>query len=108
MRTLVAGGRGYVLAVLTDGEPYGICTRRDLLRVCVRRFANLDQVRIGSVMTHRVRTVSDANTLAGLFKLMALASCRHMPVVDEWDRVGCVISLWECVAGISGSGPVAG
>lgn len=90
--------RGYVLTTLRDGAPLGICTRRDLVRGLRDPFADLGDLRVGNLMTGQVKTVSDTNTLCGLFKLMAIEGCRHMPLVDGSDRVVRMISMWEAVS----------
>lgn len=90
--------RGYVLTTLRDGAPLGICTRRDLVRGLRDPFADLGDLRVANLMTGQVKTVSDTNTLCGLFKLMAIEGCRHMPLVDGSDRVVRMISMWEAVS----------
>jgi CBS domain-containing protein len=90
--------RGYVLTTLRDGAPLGICTRRDLVRGLRDPFADLGDLRVANLMTGQVKTVSDTNTLCGLFKLMAIEGCRHMPLVDASDRVVRMISMWEAVS----------
>jgi len=99
--------RGYAIAVFTDGAPTGICTRRDVLRALRSPFVKLSDLRAARLMTVRVKTVTDIDTLCGLFKLMAIEGCRHMPLVDGGDRVERVISMWEAVALLAAMG-VAG
>jgi CBS domain-containing protein len=93
-----ADRRGYVLTTLRDGAPLGICTRRDLLTGLRSPFAALGDLRVAKLMTGQVKTVSDTNTLCGLFKLMAIEGCRHMPLVDSSDRVVRRISMWEALS----------
>lgn len=93
-----ADRRGYVLTTLRDGAPLGICTRRDLLTGLRSPFATLGDLRVAKLMTGQVKTVSDTNTLCGLFKLMAIEGCRHMPLVDNSDRVVRMISMWEALS----------
>jgi CBS domain-containing protein len=90
--------RGYLLTALPDGAPLGICTRRDLLRGLRNPFADLGGLRFARLMSGNVKTVDDTNTLCGVFKLMAIEGCRHMPVVDATDRVVRMISMWEGVS----------
>lgn len=90
--------RGYVLTTQRDGAAQGICTRRDLVRGLRDPFADLGDLRVANLMTGRVKTVSDTNTLVGLFKLMAIEGCRHMPLVDASDRVVRMISMWEALS----------
>ena len=94
--------RGYVIVTSADNWPIGICTRRDVLRAVTPRFADLGRARLANLMSPRVKTVTDTDTLCGLFKLMALESCRHMPLVDDWDRLQSVISMWEGVSLMAG------
>jgi len=98
VRRMWQDGRGYAMALLSDGAPLGICTRRDLLRALRHPYAKLGDLRAARLMTLRVKTVTDVDTLCGLFKLMAIEGCRHMPLVDEEDRVQCVISMWDVAA----------
>ncbi|HTY18979.1 MAG TPA: CBS domain-containing protein [Myxococcota bacterium] len=107
LRRMWQDGRGYAIALLPDGAPLGICTRRDLLRALRHPYAKLADLRAARLMTLRVKTVTDVDTLCGLFKLMAIEGCRHMPLVDEGDRVQCVISMWEAV-GLLGLRPEPG
>jgi CBS domain-containing protein len=90
--------RGYVLTILRDGAPLGICTRRDLVRGLRDPFADLGRLRVSRLMTGPVMRVTDTNTMSGLFKLMAIEGFRHMPLVDASDRVVRMISMWEAVS----------
>jgi CBS domain-containing protein len=90
--------RGYVLTTLRDGAALGICTRRDLVRGLRSPFADLGDLRVANLMSGQVKTVFDTNTLCGLFKLMAIEGCRHMPLVDASDRVVRMISMWEALS----------
>jgi CBS domain-containing protein len=90
--------RGYVLTTLRDGAALGICTRRDLVRGLRDPFADLGGLRVANLMSGQVKTVADTNTLCGLFKLMAIEGCRHMPLVDASDRVVRMISMWEALS----------
>ena len=85
----------------------GICTRRDLLRALKSPFATLDSLRAAYLMTEPVKIVTEVDTLCGLFKMMAIEGFRHMPMVDETDRVEAVISMWQGV-GLLAHRPVRG
>jgi CBS domain-containing protein len=92
--------RGYAMvesAGRTGTVVRGICTRRDLLRALKDPFATLDSLRAGFLMTEPVKIVTDVDTLCGLFKMMAIEGFRHMPMVDDEDRVEAVISMWQGV-----------
>lgn len=97
VRAVWEGGRGYVVATFADGAPKGIFTRRDLLRVLSRPFVDLADGQLANWMSASVKTLRDLDTLCGVFKGMAMEGFRHMPLVDEWDRLECVISMWEAL-----------
>ncbi|MDJ0785332.1 MAG: CBS domain-containing protein [Myxococcota bacterium] len=102
VHAMADGEHGYVLVTIADGGPIGICTRRDILRGIRPRHARIDQLAVERLMSQQVQTVLPSNTLTGLFHLMAMASCRHMPMVDGWDHVECVVSMWEAIALVAG------
>lgn len=89
--------RGYAVVLTKDGELRGICTRRDLLRALKNPFVRIDGLRAACIMTEPVKTVSEIDTLCGLFKMMAIEGFRHMPLVRDDDKVECVISMWQGV-----------
>jgi CBS domain-containing protein len=93
--------RGYAIVHGHDGGPRGICTRRDLVRTLRSPFVRLEALRAPRLVTQPVKTVSEIDTLCGLFKLMAIEGFRHMPLVDEEDRVACVISIWQGIGLLS-------
>jgi CBS domain-containing protein len=98
LRRLWEGRRGYLLAAARDGSPLGIYTRRDVLRALRNPFAKLADLAMARLMSVNVKTVRELDTLVGLFKLMAIEGCRHMPLLDPSDRVECVISMGEGIA----------
>jgi CBS domain-containing protein len=100
---MAARARGYAVVVADAedradvGELRGICTRRDLLRALKNPFVRVEDLRATKLMTEPVKTVTEIDTLCGLFKLMAIDGFRHMPIVNEADKVECVISIWQGV-----------
>jgi len=88
---------GYAIVAVKGGALRGICTRRDLLRALKNPFVRLEALRAARLMTEPVKTVSEVDTLCGLFKMMAIEGFRHMPLVDDEDRVSRVISMWQGV-----------
>ena len=98
---------GYAIVAAKGGEVRGICTRRDLLRALKNPFVRLEALRAARLMTEPVKTVSEIDTLCGLFKMMAIDGFRHMPLVDDDDRVSRVISMWQGVGLLAHSRPEA-
>jgi CBS domain-containing protein len=87
-RRMVASGVGS--AVVCDGARLvGILTERDVLRLAGDG-AELDQVRVGDVMTREVVAISpDADILAAA-RLMGERQIRHLPVVEGENVLGIV------------------
>jgi CBS domain-containing protein len=94
---MAARARGYAVVLAPDGDLRGICTRRDVLRALKNPFVRVDALGAVSLMTEPVKTVSETDTLCGLFKMMAIDGFRHMPLVNEADKLECVISIWQGV-----------
>lgn len=86
---------GFAIVAAKGGALRGICTRRDLLRALKNPFVRLEALRAARLMTEPVKTVSEVDTLCGLFKMMAIDGFRHMPLVDDDDCVSRVISMWQ-------------
>jgi CBS domain-containing protein len=86
---------GFAIVAAPDGAVRGICTRRDLLRALKSPYVRLDALRSSRMMTEPVKTVTRIDTLCGLFKMMAIEGFRHMPLVDDDDRLLRVISMWQ-------------
>jgi CBS domain-containing protein len=96
---------GYAIVAAKGGELRGICTRRDLLRALKNPFVRLEALRAARLMSEPVKTVSEVDTLCGLFKMMAIEGFRHMPLVDDEDRVTRVISMWQGIGMLAHSRP---
>lgn len=96
---MVVRARGYATVASSGVAPIlrGICTRRDVLRVLKDPFATLGALSAARLMTENVKTVSEVDTLCGLFKRLAIEGFRHMPMVDEHDQLSRVISMWHGV-----------
>jgi CBS domain-containing protein len=86
---------GYAIVATKGGVLRGICTRHDVLRALKNPFVRLEDLCAVRLMTEPVKTVSEVDTLCGLFKMMAIEGFRHMPLVDDDDRVTRVISMWQ-------------
>jgi len=100
---MVVRARGYATVATPargpeEGEVLrGICTRRDVLRALKHPFATLEALRAARLMSGPVKTVTEVDTLCGLFKMLAIEGFRQMPMVDEHDGLARVISMWHGV-----------
>jgi CBS domain-containing protein len=87
---------GAVLVLGADGRVAGILSERDIVRALAERGgAGLDE-RVEGVMTRKVFTCSESDTVAHIMEQMTAGKFRHVPVVDEGRLVG-IISIGDVV-----------
>ena len=87
---------GAIVVTGPDNRVAGILSERDIVRTMAERgHAALDD-NVGSVMTRKVTTCTEADTIASLMERMTEGKFRHMPVVDQGKLVG-VISIGDVV-----------
>jgi CBS domain-containing protein len=74
----------------------GILSERDIVRaLAASGTAALDQ-QVGQVMTRKVMTCSEAETIASLMERMTQGKFRHLPVVER-GRLAGIISIGDVV-----------
>ncbi len=77
------------VAVCEGNHLVGIFTERDVLRLAGEN-SQLQELRVGDVMTRRVLTVSPDDDILGAGALMAERRIRHLPVVQDGMVMGIV------------------
>jgi CBS domain-containing protein len=87
--------------IVLDGEQnvQGIVSERDIMRNCYRSQANVKGLAVKDVMTPReklivARAEDDVNDLMGA---MTQNHIRHIPVVDDQDKVTGMISIGDII-----------
>ena len=83
------------LVVLEDDRIVGIVSERDMMRRVVAARLNPDEVVIRDVMTTSVVTCRLETPLDEARRLFQSRRIRHLPVVDDGDRVEGVISIGD-------------
>jgi CBS domain-containing protein len=86
---------GAVLA-MSKGRIEGILSERDIVRVLGERGAGVLDEPVSAVMTRKVVSCREADTVAGIMEMMTLGKFRHLPVV-EGDKVVGLISIGDIV-----------
>jgi CBS domain-containing protein len=87
---------GAIVVTGPDNRVAGILSERDIVRTLSERGpAALDE-NVGAVMTRKVTTCTEADTIASLMERMTEGKFRHLPVVDQGRLVG-VISIGDVV-----------
>jgi CBS domain-containing protein len=87
---------GAIIVTGPDNRVAGILSERDIVRTLSERgTAALDE-NVGTVMTRKVTTCTEADTIAFIMERMTEGKFRHLPVVDQGRLVG-VISIGDVV-----------
>ncbi|BCP54196.1 inosine-5-monophosphate dehydrogenase [Kaistia sp. 32K] len=83
--------------VVTDGDRriLGIVSERDVVRALARGPGALDGV-VESIMTAKVVTCTDRDTINDVMTRMTEGRFRHLPVVED-DRLAGIVSIGDVV-----------
>jgi CBS domain-containing protein len=82
--------------VMSKGRIEGILSERDIVRVLGERGARVLDEPVSGVMTRKVVSCRQTDTVAGIMEMMTLGKFRHLPVVEESTVVG-LISIGDVV-----------
>ena len=95
VKTLADRRIGAVL-VMKDQHMEGILSERDIVRVLGERGAGVLDEPVSAVMTHKVITCKESDTVSHLMETMTSGKFRHLPVLDG-DKVIGLISIGDVV-----------
>ena len=87
---------GAVIVTGPDNRVAGILSERDIVRVLGARGPTALDDNVGAVMTRKVTTCAEADTIAAIMETMTAGKFRHLPVVDQGRLIG-VISIGDVV-----------
>jgi CBS domain-containing protein len=87
---------GALIVTGPDNRVAGILSERDIVRAVAERGHAALEENVGAVMTRKVTTCTEADTIAVIMERMTEGKFRHMPVVDQGKLVG-VISIGDVV-----------
>ena len=82
--------------VMSQSRLEGILSERDIVRVLSERGAGVLDEPVSSVMTRKVVTCRETDTVAELMETMTTGKFRHLPVIDNGKVVG-LISIGDIV-----------
>jgi len=82
--------------VMSQDRMEGILSERDIVRALGERGAGVLEEPVSAVMTHKVVSCRQSDTVAGLMEMMTLGKFRHLPVVEDGKVVG-LISIGDIV-----------
>ncbi len=87
---------GALVVLGPDRRVTGIISERDIVRALAQHGAGVLKQPVGQVMTRKVATCSQSETVAGLMEAMTNGRFRHVPVVEQ-DRLVGIISIGDVV-----------
>jgi CBS domain-containing protein len=82
--------------VMSEGRIEGILSERDIVRVLGERGAAVLEEPLSAVMTRKVVSCKQSDTVAAIMEMMTLGKFRHLPVLDG-ERVVGLISIGDIV-----------
>src|SRR4051812_27552614 len=81
---------------MNKGRIEGILSERDIVRVLGERGARVLDEPVSAVMTRKVVSCRQSDTVAAIMEMMTLGKFRHLPVMEEGIVVG-LISIGDIV-----------
>jgi CBS domain-containing protein len=87
---------GAVLVLNVGGHIEGILSERDIVRVLGERGAAVLDEPVSNVMTRKVVSCRQSDTVSAIMEMMTLGKFRHLPVLDDAKVVG-LISIGDIV-----------
>lgn len=95
-RLLSVHGIGAVIVTDAGARLAGLLSERDIVRTLAARGPTALALRVDEVMTRRVVTCAESDTLAELMERMTTRKFRHLPVVESGRLVG-IVSIGDVV-----------
>jgi CBS domain-containing protein len=96
VKTLAEHKIGALLVLGPDRRVIGILSERDIVRVLAERGARVLSEPLAQVMTRKVVTCSESDSVGVLMERMTTGKFRHLPVIED-ERVIGVVSIGDVV-----------
>jgi len=96
VKTLAEHKIGALLVLGPDRRVIGILSERDIVRVLAERGASVLSQQLAQVMTRKVITCSQSDSVGVLMERMTTGKFRHLPVIEDEQVIG-VVSIGDVV-----------
>jgi CBS domain-containing protein len=96
VKTLAERRIGAVVITGADKQVVGILSERDIVRAIAERGPKALDEAVGQVMTRKVVTCTESETVGHLMERMTAGKFRHIPVVER-GRLAGIISIGDVV-----------
>jgi CBS domain-containing protein len=87
---------GALLVCGPDRRVAGIISERDIVRALAQRGSAALQEQVGQVMTRKVVTCTETETVGEIMERMTAGKFRHVPVVEQGRLIG-IVSIGDVV-----------
>jgi CBS domain-containing protein len=94
--TLTKHRIGALVVLGADQRVIGILSERDIVRSLAELGAAALSVPLAQVMTRKVVTCSESETVAAIMERMTTGKFRHVPVIEQ-DRLVGIVSIGDVV-----------
>ncbi len=88
------------LVVTDEGSMVGIISERDFAREMITADKGPRDILVSDIMTKSVHTVTPDATVADCMAMMTNKRIRHLPVLDEDNRLSGVVSIGDVVSAV--------
>ncbi len=96
IKKLVEHRIGALVVLGPDQRVIGILSERDIVRATAERGAAALDLPLAQVMTRKVVTCTQSDTVGAIMEQMTTGKFRHVPVVEQ-DRLVGIISIGDVV-----------
>ena len=96
LAVLAKHGIGAIVVLGPERRVIGILSERDIVRALAARGAAALAEPVAGVMTRKVSTCTEADTVSAIMEQMTTGKFRHVPVVEQ-DRLIGIVSIGDVV-----------
>ena len=96
LAVLAKHGIGAIVVLGPERRVIGILSERDIVRALAARGAAAFAESVAGVMTRKVSTCTEADTVSAIMEQMTTGKFRHVPVVEQ-DRLIGIVSIGDVV-----------
>jgi CBS domain-containing protein len=96
LAVLAKYGIGAIVVLGPESRVIGILSERDIVRALAARGAAALTEPVAGVMTRKVSTCTETDTVSAIMELITKGKFRHVPVVEQ-DRLIGIVSIGDVV-----------
>ncbi|HVY57054.1 MAG TPA: CBS domain-containing protein [Xanthobacteraceae bacterium] len=96
VRLLAERRIGALVVTGADGRVVGILSERDIVRALAQQGSQVLILPVSEVMTRKVATCCESDTVGALMEQMTDGKFRHVPVIEQ-NRLAGIISIGDVV-----------